>query len=60
VGSALAAARAESAALHAALAEVRDQLGVRMDDISGGDKTDTSKPLWPFAAAAVEPLRAIG
>ncbi len=60
VGAALAQARAESSALHAALAEVRDGLGVRMGDVGGGDKTDTSRPLWPVGSASVEPLRAAG
>ena len=60
VQGALAQARAESAALHAALAEVRDGIGVRMDDVGGGDKTDADRPLWPFGSAAAEPLRAVG
>ena len=63
VQTALAGARAESAALHAALAEVRDGLGVRMDDdgFGAGDKTNVARPAWPpLAAAGAEPLRAAG
>ena len=60
VQSALAAARVESAALHAALAEVGAGIGVRMDDVGAGEKTETSRPLWPLGASSVEPLRAAG
>ena len=60
VQTALAAARTESAALHGALAQVRDDLGIRMDDVGAGDKTDADKPLWPFGSATVAPLRAAG
>ena len=60
VQAALANARAESAALHAALVEVKDGVGLRTAAVGGGDKTDTTGPMWPFGSATVEPLRATG
>lgn len=60
VQAALAAARTESAALHAALVEVKDSVGLRTVDVGAGDKTDTTGPVWPFGSATVEPLRAAG
>ena len=59
VQAALAAARIEAAALHAALAEVKDGVGLRTVSVGAGDKMDDSVPEWP-TGAAVHPLRAAG
>ena len=61
VQGALAAARTESAALHAALAEVKDGVGLRAVAVGAGDKTNmpNAAPAWPMGSAS-EPLRAVG
>ena len=59
VQAALANARTESAALHAALAEVKDGVGLRTVSVGAGDKTDVVEPA-PFGSATVAPLRAAG
>ena len=59
VQAALAEARTEAAALHAALALVKDGVGLRTVSVGAGDKTDEAQPEWPIGAA-VHPLRAAG
>ena len=59
VQTALAGARAESAALHAALVQVKDGVGLRSVAVGVGDKTD-GVPEWPTGSGSVQPLRAAG
>ena len=58
VQTALASARAEAAALHAALAEVKDGVGLRAVSVGAGDKTEGVEE-WP-TGSAVHPLRSAG
>ena len=51
-------ARAEAAALHAALAEVKDGVGLRTVSVGAGDKTYDVEE-WP-KGSAVSPLRTVG
>ena len=59
VQTALAGARTEAGALHAALVQVKDGVGLRTVALGVGDKTD-SAPAWPVGSASVRPLRATG
>lgn len=60
VQAALAQARTEAAAMHAALAQVKDGVGLRTVSVGAGDKTDEDAVKeWPIGAA-VHPLRAAG
>lgn len=61
VQAVLADARTEAAALHAALAAVKDGVGLRTVAVGAGDKGDDpdAVPMWPLGAT-VQPLRAAG
>lgn len=60
VQAALAGARTEAAAMHAALAEVKDGVGLRTLALGAGDKTNPQAEVWPPTGAAVTPLRQAG